>query len=357
MKFSICIPNYNYERYIGAAIQSVFDQTHRDFEICVADNASTDRSVEIVKGFDPSRIKLRINRCNVGFAGNLDKAASLADGDRMILLSSDDLLMPDALASYAAVDAAMGDAGSRAILNSTCHVIDSDGNVTGHEPLVRKMLGGAVRDEALTKVAGADVLRIDAGRLLSNSLALLRTPLKFLTTCYPRTIYEAVEGYANGRLINPDKYFSWKIMAAADEVIFIDRPLFSYRVHANNQGAIQARLGALKHLSDQYLSTFDLPDAVMARSGLDRDRLASAFIEQDIGLRGLHLLATGRRSEAKRGIAFGYAAYPRLMRGNRKVMALRTLLAAGPIGEATAKRLHARALAQWNTSLETAAQT
>ena len=43
MKFSICIPNYNYEKYLGRTIQSVLDQTDADFEIVVSDNASTDR--------------------------------------------------------------------------------------------------------------------------------------------------------------------------------------------------------------------------------------------------------------------------------------------------------------------------
>ncbi|MEK6237000.1 MAG: glycosyltransferase, partial [Planctomycetales bacterium] len=64
MKFSVCIPNYNYEKYLGVTIQSVLDQSHRDFEILVSDNASTDRSIEIVEGFEDPRIRARINACN-----------------------------------------------------------------------------------------------------------------------------------------------------------------------------------------------------------------------------------------------------------------------------------------------------
>ena len=40
MKFSICIPNYNYGRYLGRTIQSVLDQQGADFELLVSDNAS-----------------------------------------------------------------------------------------------------------------------------------------------------------------------------------------------------------------------------------------------------------------------------------------------------------------------------
>ncbi len=94
MKFSICIPNYNYGDYIGRTIASVIDQDDRDFEILVSDNRSSDDSIDVIKGFNDPRIKLHVNACNVGFAGNLDKAASMATGDVMILLSSDDVMLP-----------------------------------------------------------------------------------------------------------------------------------------------------------------------------------------------------------------------------------------------------------------------
>ena len=49
--FSICIPNYNYGRYIGETIQSILNQTYQNFEIIVTDNASTDNSVKEIKSF------------------------------------------------------------------------------------------------------------------------------------------------------------------------------------------------------------------------------------------------------------------------------------------------------------------
>ncbi len=83
MKFSgLHSGTSNYERYLGRTIQSVLDQNDPDVEILVSDNASNDRSVEIVRGFADSRIRLRVNRCNVGFAGNSDRAAGMAEGTR-----------------------------------------------------------------------------------------------------------------------------------------------------------------------------------------------------------------------------------------------------------------------------------
>ena len=61
MKFSICIPNYNYERYLGRTIQSILAQDYQDFEILVSDNASTDGSVTLVQSFHDPRIQLRVN--------------------------------------------------------------------------------------------------------------------------------------------------------------------------------------------------------------------------------------------------------------------------------------------------------
>ena len=95
--FSICIPNYNYGDYIGETIQSVLNQSYQNFEIIVADNASTDNSVDVVKSFKDDRIRLIQNEINIGFSPNLQKATMYANGDFINLLSSDDLMKPNAL--------------------------------------------------------------------------------------------------------------------------------------------------------------------------------------------------------------------------------------------------------------------
>ena len=137
MKFSICIPNYNYERYLGRTIQSVLDQQGADLEVVVSDNASTDRSVEIVRGFADPRIRLRVNRCNVGFAGNLDRAARMAEGDWMNMLSSDDLMRPGALATYRALFERIGATAEKSIATCDMEVIDSEDRLNGHVGLPR----------------------------------------------------------------------------------------------------------------------------------------------------------------------------------------------------------------------------
>ena len=71
MKFSICIPNYNYDQYIGETIQSVLDQDYGNFEIIIADNQSTDRSWGVIQEFaaKDNRVRAFQNAANLGFAG------------------------------------------------------------------------------------------------------------------------------------------------------------------------------------------------------------------------------------------------------------------------------------------------
>src|SRR5205823_10179920 len=117
MRFSICIPNYNYAGFIERTIRSALAQGG-ELEVLVSDNASTDASVDVVRAIDDDRISVRVNNVNVGFAGNLDRVVGMASGDWVILLSSDDLIEPDALACYRAVIDALGDDAARSIVVS-----------------------------------------------------------------------------------------------------------------------------------------------------------------------------------------------------------------------------------------------
>ena len=53
---SIIIPVYNGEKYISDTIQSVIDQTYKNWELIIVDDGFTDNTAEIVKQFNDSRI-------------------------------------------------------------------------------------------------------------------------------------------------------------------------------------------------------------------------------------------------------------------------------------------------------------
>ncbi|MFC3580149.1 glycosyltransferase family 2 protein [Sphingomonas hylomeconis] len=344
--FSICIPNYNYEKYVEQTVRSALDHPETG-QVIFNDNASTDRSVEIVRAIADPRLEVRVNRWNVGFAGNLDLACQGATGDRIVLLSSDDLLNPGALGAYARLADALGDKADRAVFDATADVIDGDGVRTGSVEMNRKLWHGARLDADLSRAVGGDVWRIDAATLLRNSVLLLRSPFQFASTCYSRGLFDSVEGFHAVRLSGPDKFLNWKLLAVADEAFHVDLPLVSYRWHNQNQFSVQTSQRSLRHMTDQYVSTFDTPPEILARAKVDNATLAAAFIEQDVALRGLKLLAEGRRDEAQRGVWLGYAAYPHLARRNRKVRLLQGLLAMGPVGGFAARKALDRAMRRW----------
>jgi glycosyltransferase involved in cell wall biosynthesis len=340
MKFSICIPNYNYERYLGRTIQSILDQNDPDLEILVSDNASTDGSAELVRKFNDPRIRLHVNACNVGFSGNLDRSAGMATGGLMIMLSSDDLMRAGALATYRNLFERLGERGRSSIASASWDVIDSDNRVTGATGPDPSLWFESDRQHELEEHLGAPVYGVPAEELLRRCLGQMKNPFNFAATVYPAELYRGVEGYGGGRLFNPDKWFHWKVLGHARHAYFVDQKLFAYRWHGDNQMAQESATSALKYLVDEYVSTLELDPAVLKRIGLSRENLLDAFVEHDIARHGLATLARGQRVRARRILDFGRAAYPQHVRRNRRARALRALLALGPVGQFVATRLY-----------------
>ena len=52
MKITIYITNYNYDKFIKKAIESVLNQTEQNFELIIIDDGSTDRSKSIIKSYN-----------------------------------------------------------------------------------------------------------------------------------------------------------------------------------------------------------------------------------------------------------------------------------------------------------------
>jgi glycosyltransferase involved in cell wall biosynthesis len=344
MKFSICIPNYNYERYLGSTISSVLEQQEADLEIVMSDNASTDGSVALARSFADPRIQVHVNSVNVGFSGNLDRAARMATGDWLIMLSSDDLARPGALATYRRIVESLGPSAETAVLTSAMDNISSDDRVIDRIGKEESLWHGAQRSAELEQVAGAPVYVMSADELLRRCLVQMKNPFNFAATCFPRGLYQAIEGYGAGRLINPDKYYHWKLLSVARNAYFVDRPLFAYRTHEQNQNSLEAGQGALKFLVDEYASTLEMDGGVLARLGVTRQALADALVEFDVARHGLATLARGNRIRAQRILQFGWAVYPDSVRLNRNARILSTLLRLGPVGERIATWAYARHL-------------
>lgn len=91
-KISVCIPNYNYGRFISEAIESVLTQDYADFELLIADDSSGDDSVEVIQSFAArdSRVRLLINEKNIGMVANWNLCLREAKGEYVKFLFADD---------------------------------------------------------------------------------------------------------------------------------------------------------------------------------------------------------------------------------------------------------------------------
>ena len=95
-KVSIVIPLYNKEKYIARAINSILAQTLSDCEIVVVDDGSTDKSADIVRSFDDSRIHL-IQQANAGVSVARNKGIKESKAELVAFLDADDEWMPQFL--------------------------------------------------------------------------------------------------------------------------------------------------------------------------------------------------------------------------------------------------------------------
>lgn len=97
-KVSAVVPNYNYGRFIGDAVNALLQQTHRVSEIIVVDDASTDGSAdEVRRRFgDVSRVRVIEHDRNTGNVGGpRNTGIAAATGEFIISLDSDDMIEPE----------------------------------------------------------------------------------------------------------------------------------------------------------------------------------------------------------------------------------------------------------------------
>jgi len=102
-KISLAIPLYNCESHIRETIDSVLNQTFRDFELVVLDDQSTDRSAEIVQSINDPRVRYELNPKRLGFFGNWNRCLETMSGTYCKLLPHDDTLEPTCLAEQVQV--------------------------------------------------------------------------------------------------------------------------------------------------------------------------------------------------------------------------------------------------------------
>jgi glycosyltransferase involved in cell wall biosynthesis len=99
---SVLMPAYNSERYIAQAIQSILDQTYANFELCIINDGSTDKTATAILEFKDPRIIFVNHAQNRGLVDTRNALIEMARGRFIAYLDNDDIAFPDRLAKQIA---------------------------------------------------------------------------------------------------------------------------------------------------------------------------------------------------------------------------------------------------------------
>lgn len=99
MKITVLLPVYNGDPTLTSAIESILDQDLTDFDFLIIDDASTDRSAEIIRDYAErdTRIRPLFNSENIGLAKTLNKGIETAKGEFIVRMDQDDESLPHRL--------------------------------------------------------------------------------------------------------------------------------------------------------------------------------------------------------------------------------------------------------------------
>lgn len=202
---SVVLPLYNAEPYIGAAIRSILDQTHRDFELIVVDDGSSDGSSAVVDAITDSRLRV-IRQANTGLVGALNRGMQEARHEYVARMDHDDVCHPERLA----LQARALDLAPEVALVASCYAVLDEGRVARieHVPSGPGQLAGQLFFRNMVPHGGA---------------------------MFRRSVVLGLGGY---RQLSPcEDYDLWTRVLQEHQVASVPRILFGYRLSAGGMSA------------------------------------------------------------------------------------------------------------------------
>ncbi len=199
-RVSVVMSVYNGEKYLEQAIRSVLRQTFPNFEFIIVDDASTDKSTEIISSFDDPRIKLIRNKTNIGLTLSLIEGINQAKGEYIARMDADDVSLPHRLETEVRFLDLHQD---YALVGSSFYVINDMGENMGIIPVL--LCYDQIKNELLNK------------NCFCHGSILIR-----------KTAYESVGGY-NSDFRYAQDYDLWLRIAEKYKIGNIEEPLYCWR--------------------------------------------------------------------------------------------------------------------------------
>lgn len=202
MKISVVMPAYNAEKYIGQAIESVLNQTVKDFEFIIINDGSVDRTKDIILSYPDKRIVYLENDKNSGIVDTLNRGLDYATGEYIARMDADDIAVMDRFEKQEAV----------LENNSNIGVVGSNIRIFGEEI------------ESTVFCYSSNPKRAKAELIFNSSLAHPAVMIRHSILCTNNIMYEKeYQGLE-------DYVLWWRISKFAD-VMSIDEVLLNYRKH------------------------------------------------------------------------------------------------------------------------------
>lgn len=125
---TVIMPVFNAERYLSLAIESVLNQTYKNFIFIIINDGSSDRSEEIILDYNDSRICYIKNERNIGIVGTLNKGLALAKTKYIARMDADDICEKERLEKQVLI---MEEDDGLALLGTQAILIDEVGAQVG----------------------------------------------------------------------------------------------------------------------------------------------------------------------------------------------------------------------------------
>ena len=216
---SIIIPSYNHEKYIRQCIDSVINQTYKEWELIIIDDGSKDSSNEIIASYTDPRIHY-YQQENAGAHNTINRGLEMAKGEYLSILNSDDLYHPQRLEKALHHFSLHPDIE---LISTWLEIIDAEGKKLGMKQAWHNMEPWKIRNKQQT-FASSDDYAMNA--LMSNFVSTTSNMI------FKRSVYEKTGGMRNLRFAH-DWDFLLRV-CAAHRCYDLKEPLVSYRVHTTN---------------------------------------------------------------------------------------------------------------------------
>lgn len=232
-KISVLMSVYNGELFLRQAVESILQQSFRDFEFIIVNDGSTDSSPEILRSFDDGRIQL-VNQPNMGLTKSLNKAMKMARGEYIARQDADDVSEPDRFRKQ--VEALDGDT-EVVLVSSLLKYISATGE-------------------------GRTITNRDFSPLLVKWLLLFFNHVGgHSQVMYRREDALQLGGYNESYKYSQD-YDLWLRFAAVGKILVLPEVLLNWRYHANNISVVSAQdqqgfsLATSKKFVEKYAGCF-----------------------------------------------------------------------------------------------------